>query len=96
MKISKKLRMSISSVQILIKNWKTRDSVKTEPRSGRPTKMSTLITRKIVWNANKNPKITSAEIQDLCKEKWAAWSSRQKKAITTPSKNGGVNNSIKN
>ena len=100
-KISKELRMPISSVQTLIKKWKMRDSVETKPRSGRPTKISATTARKIVRDAKKNPQITSADIQDCLggkkwcgcfkmhnkealEEKWAAWSSRQKKALTTP------------
>ena len=67
-KISKELTMPTNSVQTLIKKWKTRDSVETKPRSGRPTKISATTARKIVGNAKKNPQINSAEIQD-CK-KW--------------------------
>ena len=63
-KISKELRMPISSVQTLIKKWKMRGSVETKPQTGRPTKISATTDRKIVWNAKKNPQITSGEIQD--------------------------------
>ena len=62
-KISKELRMPISSVQTLIKKWKMRDSVETKPRSGRPTKISATTARVIVRDAKKNPRITSADIQ---------------------------------
>ena len=97
-KISKELRIPISSVQTLIKKWKMRDSVETKPRSGRPTKLSATTARKIVRDAKKNPQITSAEIMDSGKkrcgcfkmhskeeleEKWAAWLHCQKKSITT-------------
>ena len=47
--------MPINCVQSLIKKWKMRDSVKTKPRSGRPTKNSTTTTRKIVRDAKKDP-----------------------------------------
>lgn len=69
-KISKELRMPISSVQTLIKRWKReiRDSVETKPRSGRPTKISATAARKNVRDAKKNPQITSAEIQDSLKK----------------------------
>lgn len=67
-KISKQLRMPISSVQTLIKKWKMRESVETKSRSGRPTKISATTARKIVWDAKKNPQITSAEIQDSLKK----------------------------
>lgn len=66
-KISKELRMPISSVQTLIKKWKMRGSVETKPRSGRPTKISATTARKIVRDAKKNPQITSGEIQDSLK-----------------------------
>lgn len=93
-KISKDLKMSISSVQTLIKEWKLRDSVETKPRSGRPTKISATAARKIARDAKKNPQITSAEVQESLKkckmhnkevleQKWAPWSSRQKKAVST-------------
>ena len=52
-KISKELRMPISSVQTLIKKWKMRGSVETKPWSGRPTKISAA--RKMVWDAKKKP-----------------------------------------
>ncbi len=58
------MKMLISSVQTLIKKWKMRDSVKAKPWSGRPTKISATTARKIVWDAKKNPQITSAEVQD--------------------------------
>lgn len=67
-KISKQLRMPISSVQTLIKKWKMRDSVETKSRSGRPTKVSATTARKIVRDAKKNPQITSAKIQDSLKK----------------------------
>lgn len=85
--ISKQLRMPISNVQTLIKKWNMRDSVETKSRSGRPTKILAITARKIVWDAKKNPQITSAEIQrwgcfkmhnkEAFAEKWAAWSSHQ-------------------
>lgn len=62
-KISKELRMLISSVQTLIKKWKMRGSVETKQRSGRPTKISATTARKIVRDAKKNPQIASGEIQ---------------------------------
>ena len=46
--ISKELRMPRSCVQTLIKKWKFRSSVETEPRSGRPTKISATTARKII------------------------------------------------
>ena len=66
-KISKELRMAISSVQTLIKKWKIRGSGKTKPWSGRPTKISATTARKIVWDTKKNPQITSVEIQHYLK-----------------------------
>lgn len=57
-KISKELRMPISSVKTLIKKWKMRGSVETKPRSGRPTKISAKTARKFVRDAKKNPQIT--------------------------------------
>jgi len=79
-----------------LRSGKMRGSVETKPRSGRPTKISATTARKSVWDAKKNPQITSGEIQDslwcgcfkmhnkeALEERWAAWSSRQKKAITT-------------
>lgn len=63
-KISKELRMPISSVQTLSKKWEMRDSVETRPWSGRPTNISATTARKIVWDAKKDPQITSAGIQD--------------------------------
>ena len=60
-KISKDLKMPISSVQALIKKWKIKGSVDTKPQSGRPTKISATIARKIVQVAKKNPHATSAE-----------------------------------
>lgn len=85
MKISKELRMPISSVQTLIKKWKMRDSVETKPRSDRPkVKLSATTARKSVRDAKKNSQMTSAEIQEkkwcgcfkmhnkkACEEKWA-------------------------
>lgn len=59
--------MPVSSVQTVINKWKIRGSVKTKPRSGRPTKISATTARKIVRDAKKNPQITSAEIQDSLK-----------------------------
>ncbi|KAG9336831.1 hypothetical protein JZ751_003179 [Albula glossodonta] len=66
-KISKVLLMSVSSVQTVINKWKIGGSVKTKPRSGRPTKISATTARKIVRDAKKNPQITSAEKQDSLK-----------------------------
>ena len=50
--------MPISSVQALIKKWKIKGSVDTKPQSGRPTKISATIARKIVQVAKKNPHAT--------------------------------------
>lgn len=43
--------MPISSVQILIKKYKMKDSVETKPRLGRPMQTWTRTARKIVWEA---------------------------------------------
>ena len=66
-KIPKELRMSINSVQTLIKKWKMRGSVETKPRSGRPTKISATTARKIVRDAKKTPQTTSGEIHNSLK-----------------------------
>ena len=49
-KISKDLKMPISSVQALMKKWKIRGSVDTNPSSSTTTKISTTTARKIVRN----------------------------------------------
>ena len=53
--------MPISSVQALMKKWKIKGSVDTKPWSGRQTKISATIARKIVQIAKKNQHATSAE-----------------------------------
>ncbi|CAJ0948381.1 unnamed protein product [Ranitomeya imitator] len=66
-KISKELIMPVNSVQTVSNKWKIRGSVKPKPSSGRPTKMLSTTAWKIVQDAKKNPKITSAEILDSLK-----------------------------
>uniref|UniRef100_A0AAY5KG33 Transposase Tc1-like domain-containing protein n=1 Tax=Esox lucius TaxID=8010 RepID=A0AAY5KG33_ESOLU len=62
-KISKALQMPVSTVQSLIKKWKTQGSLDPKPRSGRPRNISAKTARRIVRDTKENPQVTSGEIQ---------------------------------
>ncbi|KAA8581936.1 hypothetical protein FQN60_008676 [Etheostoma spectabile] len=55
--------MPVSTVLPLIKKWNISGSLNTNPRSGRPRKISAKTARRIVWDAKKNPQVTLGEIQ---------------------------------
>lgn len=57
-KIAKQLIMPVSTVQTIIKKWKTRGTTDIKPRSGRPSKISPTTARKMVRDVKK----TSANI----------------------------------
>lgn len=67
-KIAKQLIMPVSTVQTIIKKWKTRGTTDIKPRSGRPSKISPTTARKIVRDVKKTPRLTSQEIQQSLKE----------------------------
>ena len=67
-KISKELRMPISSVQTLIRKWKMRDSVEIKPQSGRPRKKICHNCWENYSGCRENPQIYSANIQDSLKK----------------------------
>lgn len=67
-KIANALRLPVSTVQTLIKKWKTTGSVKPKPRSGRPRKLSDKTVRKITRDVQKNPQTTSSDLQASLQE----------------------------
>lgn len=71
-KISKVPIMPISRVGTIIKKLKIRGSVETKPHACRPTNISAPTCRKNVCDGQKNPSITSADIQDSLKESGVA------------------------
>ena len=58
----KKIPKSLT-VKSIIKKWKTYHTTQTLPRSGRPSKLSSWASRKLVWDVTVNPTTTLKDLQ---------------------------------
>ena len=61
--ILKALNISWSTVKTIIKKWKAYGTIKTLPRSGRPSKLDDQARRKLIREATKRPMATLKELQ---------------------------------
>ena len=55
-------------VKSIIKKWKTYHTTQTLPRSGHPSKLSSRVSRKLVWDVTVNPTMTLKDLQDFMSE----------------------------
>ena len=67
-KISKSLIIPLSMVKSIIKKWKTYHATKTLPRSGHPSKLSSRVSKKLVWGVIVNPTMTLKDLKGSMSE----------------------------
>ena len=61
--ISKRWSLHPSTVRQIVYKWKQHHKTVTLPRSGRPAKMTPKVTRKVIREVKKNPRLTSQNIK---------------------------------
>ncbi len=61
--ISKALRLQRTTVRAIIHKWRKLGTVVTLPRSGRPTKITPRVQRRLIQEVIKEPRTTSKELQ---------------------------------
>ncbi|KAG2466803.1 TCB1 transposase, partial [Polypterus senegalus] len=62
-KISAALKVPMSTVASIIREWKKFENTRTLPRAGRPSKLSDRVRRALVREVTKNPMVTLSELQ---------------------------------
>lgn len=62
-KISKQFGLQKGTIQKIVKKWKTQKSVANVKRSGRPSKISPRMKRNLLRDVEKNPRLTSKDLQ---------------------------------
>ena len=67
-KISKSLIIPLSMMKSIIKKWKMYHGTQTLPRSGRPSKLSSQASRKLVLDVTINPTMTLKDLQGSMSE----------------------------
>ena len=67
-KISKALIIPLSTVKSIIKKWKMHHTTQTLPRSGRPPKLSSWASRKLVRDVTLKPTMTLRDLQSSVSE----------------------------
>ena len=67
-KILMSLIIPLSTVKSIIKKWKTYHTTQTLPRSGRPSKLSSRASRKLVWDVTVNPAMILKDLQGSMSE----------------------------
>ena len=66
--ISKSFMIPSSTVKSIMKKWNTYRTTQTLPRLGRPSKLSSRASRKLVWDVTVNPTMTLKDLQGSISE----------------------------